>query len=115
MPGSDCHWGELRLVLLAVRGSPRIRMETKVSPRFAYFYLMGDEPDRVRVTVPRHVSYWRGLGLTGYDGGPFVDRTGGLIMFDTDQLGDAQHAVAEDPFVKEGLLDEYWIKEWVPK
>jgi uncharacterized protein YciI len=91
-----------------------MRKVTRVSPRFAYFYLMRDEPDRVRATVPRHVSHWRSLGLTGYVGGPFADRTGGLIMVETDRLGDAQHAVDEDPFVKEGLLDAYWIKEWVP-
>ena len=50
-----------------------------MSPRFAYLYWMRDDPDRVRVAVPRHVAHWRELGLTGYLGGPFEDRTGGLI------------------------------------
>ena len=52
-----------------------------MSPRFAYFYFMSGDPDRVRATVPRHVAHWSGLGLNDYLGGPFEDRTGGLITF----------------------------------
>jgi uncharacterized protein YciI len=86
-----------------------------VSPRFAYFYLMRDDPDAIRIAVPKHVSYWRGLRLDGYLGGPFEDRTGGLITFETDEPGGAEMAVAEDPFVREGLLSAYWVKEWTPE
>jgi uncharacterized protein YciI len=85
-----------------------------LSPRFAFFYLMKDDPNRVRVAVPRHVSHWRELRLTGYLGGPFEDRTGGLIMFETDDRGQAERAVETDPFVEEGLIDAFWLKEWVP-
>jgi hypothetical protein len=74
-----------------------MRKGDEVSPRFAYFYLMRDEPDRVRATVPKHVSHWRSLGLTGYVGGPFADRTGGLIMFEIGRLGDTQHAWTRIP------------------
>jgi hypothetical protein len=34
--------------------------------RFAYFYLMKADPDRVRVIAPRHASYWRDLRLAHY-------------------------------------------------
>jgi uncharacterized protein YciI len=83
-----------------------------MSPRFAFFYLMKDDPDRVRVTVPRHVTHWRELQLTGYLGGPFEDRTGGLITFEADDSGQAERAAETDPFIEEGLLDAYWLKEW---
>jgi hypothetical protein len=33
-----------------------------VSPQFAYLYFMNDDPDRVRVTVPRHVATGEGWG-----------------------------------------------------
>jgi len=46
---------------------------------------------------------------------PFADRTGGLITFETDEPGEAEAAVDEDPFVKEALLEAYWMKEWVPE
>jgi len=76
---------------------------------------MKDDPDRVRVAVPRHVSHWRELRLTDYLGGPFEDRTGGLITFETDYPGQADRAVETDPFFEEGLLDAYWLKVWAPE
>ena len=57
----------------------------EMSPRFAYIYFMRDDPDRVRAAVPKHVSHWRGVELSGYVGGPFADHTGGLITFDADE------------------------------
>ena len=62
-----------------------------MSPRFAYLYFMKDDPDRVRATVGRHVAHWKELGLSGYLGGPFEDRTGGLITFEA-QDGDPGQA-----------------------
>jgi hypothetical protein len=76
---------------------------------------MRDEPDRVRLAVGRHVSHWRGLGLTGYLGGPFADRTGGLITFETEDPNRARDAVDSDPFVQDGLLESYWLKQWTPE
>jgi hypothetical protein len=35
----------------------------------------------VAEAVPDHVAHRRGLGLDDYVGGPFEDRTGGLIIF----------------------------------
>jgi hypothetical protein len=55
-----------------------------LSPTFAYLYFMRNDPDRVRAAVPDHVSYWLGLRLDGYLGGPFEDRSVGLITFQTD-------------------------------
>ena len=81
---------------------------------FAYFYLMKADPDRVRVVAPRHASYWRDLRLAHYRGGPFEDRTGGLITFDADDAAQAQRAVREDPFVLEGLVEARWLKQWTP-
>jgi uncharacterized protein YciI len=46
-------------------------------------------------------------------GGPFGDRRGGLITFAAEGDAEAKRAVADDPFVKEGLLREHWLKEWV--
>ena len=72
---------------------------------YAYFYLMTADPDRVRVVAPRHTSYWMGLRLGHYRGGPFDDPTGGLITFDADDAEQAERAVREDPFLLEGLVE----------
>jgi uncharacterized protein YciI len=86
-----------------------------MSQRFAYFYFMVDDPTRVRAVAPAHSEHWRRLQLDGYSGGPFADRSGGLITFETDDRERAESAVAGDPFVREGLLASYWLKPWQPK
>ena len=86
-----------------------------MSARYAYFYFMGTDADRVRATAPAHAVYWRDLGLDDYVGGPFEDRGGGLITFRVDSAAQADNAVAADPFVTTGLLETYWIKRWHPE
>lgn len=86
-----------------------------MSPRYAYVYFMRDDRDRVRVTVPRHVSHWQELQLPAYFGGPFADRTGGLITFEAEDDQQAKRAVDVDPFVQEGLLEAHWLKQWTPE
>ena len=57
--------------------------------RVAYFYFMKPEPERVRTVAPRHAAYWQGLALPDYRGGPFADRSGGLILFDSNSAQEA--------------------------
>jgi uncharacterized protein YciI len=81
--------------------------------RFLYVYFMRDEPDRVGATAPRHAVYWRELALRDFVGGPFADRSGGLITFEAGTTAQAEELVAYDPFVREDLLAGYWVKEWI--
>jgi uncharacterized protein YciI len=83
--------------------------------RFAYAYFMKPEPGWVRAIAPHHADYWRGLALRGYRGGPFADKSGGLITFDADSQEEAEELVSGDPFVQEGLLGRHWINEWLPE
>jgi uncharacterized protein len=81
--------------------------------RFLYFDLMTDAPDGVRAAAPRHAAYWQGLALPAYVGGPFADRSGGLITFEAGSATEAERLVADDPFVAEDLLVRRWVKEWM--
>jgi uncharacterized protein YciI len=76
---------------------------------------MKAHPDRIRVIAPEHAAYWRGLELDRYVGGPFVDRSGGLVIFDGHSPEQAELLVARDPFVQESLLQDHWVKEWMPE
>ena len=83
--------------------------------RAVYFYLMREDPERVRSAVPQHAAYWHTGDLQGYLGGPFADRSGGLIIFESETAEDAARLVASDPFVIEGLVESSWLKEWRPE
>jgi uncharacterized protein YciI len=76
---------------------------------------MKGDSDRVRSTAPQHASYWRKLGLPEYLGGPFADRSGGLITFEADSLEHAEGIIAADPFVREDLLESSVVKQWMPE
>jgi uncharacterized protein YciI len=79
--------------------------------RCSYVYFMKDIPDRVAAVAAEHAAFWRGLALREYLGGPFADRSGGLISFETDSHDDAAQLVADDPFVREGLAERSWLKQ----
>jgi uncharacterized protein YciI len=80
--------------------------------RFAHFYFMKNEPARIQAVAPRHHEYWARLRLAGYSGGPFADRSGGLITFEAQDADHARRLVANDPFVLEDILESRWLKEW---
>lgn len=80
--------------------------------RFLYFYTMREAPDAIRTAAPAHVDYWHHRNLPEYMGGPFADRTGGLITFAASNLDSAQQIVLQDPFVRDGLIADSWVKEW---
>jgi uncharacterized protein YciI len=82
--------------------------------KIAYFYWMKND-ERVRTTVPDHVAYWHHTAPHAYVGGPFADRSGGLITFDSDSMEAAEEVVAGDPFVLEALQEASLLKEWLPE
>lgn len=83
--------------------------------RFAFLYLMKREPEKIQSVVPQHIAYWHKLNLKGYVGGPFSDRSGGLIIFNSESKEKAELLVSGDPFVSEDLLAQMWLKEWIPE
>jgi len=84
--------------------------------RFAFFYFFEKETtDRVKDTADQHVRYWKKLDPEFYMGGPFTDRSGGMIIFSSDDLLTASETAMNDPFTVEGLHENRWIKEWFIK
>ena len=81
--------------------------------RFVYFYFNRNEPEKIRQVVPAHIEYWKTANIQGYMGGPFADRTGGLISFVASNAEEAAEVIQNDPFVLEDLIDQKLIKEWV--
>ena len=69
------------------------RSQKSMGKKFAYFYFMKKEPEKIRQIAPQHVEYWQELNLEGYLGGPFSDRSGGLITFSADNIDQATDIV----------------------
>lgn len=81
--------------------------------RFVFFYFMKRDPEKIKTVVPLHIEYWHELSLNKYLGGPFADRSGGLITFEAESIEEAIRLANNDPFVLQDLLESKWIKEWV--
>jgi|SRR5690349_4081518 uncharacterized protein YciI len=81
--------------------------------RFVYFYFNRNAPEKIRQVVSAHIQYWKTANIQDYMGGPFADRTGGLISFVASSSEEAARIIQRDPFVLEDLIDQKWIKEWI--
>jgi uncharacterized protein YciI len=86
-----------------------------MSRRFVYFYLMRPFPKQIQQVVGAHVEYWQRADVEQYRGGPFADRSGGLIEFAAQDLRHATNIAGKDPFVSAGLVEASWLKEWNPE
>ena len=64
--------------------------------------------------IAAHVGYMSGQAEAGrlVMGGPFLDDSGGMAIFDTPTLDDARAIAEADPTVKSGLLN-VTVKPWL--
>ncbi len=80
---------------------------------FAFYYSMKFEPLNLKTAIPAHIAYWEKMAPEAFSDGPFRDRTGGLIIFPAEGREMAENICKKDPYIKEGLITEYWVKEWL--
>ena len=80
--------------------------------KFVFFYFNA-QLEKVRETVPFHIEYWNNQNFEYYEGGPFADRMGGMIIFTADNQTQANEIINKDPFMIEKLISEYHLKEWL--
>jgi uncharacterized protein YciI len=71
--------------------------------------------EKIQQIVPLHVEYWGKYKSKNYLGGPFADRSGGLIIFDSMYIDNATDIIKNDPFNINDLLETRWLKEWMPE
>ncbi len=82
-------------------------------PLFVFSYFMQGEPEQIAEVAPEHAAYWQDVGVKSLMGGPYADRTGGMVIFEAASLQKASILTDGDPFVQHGLLSGRWVKEWV--
>ena len=81
--------------------------------KFVYFYFMKNMPEKIGEAAPLHSAYWKSKNLDNYSGGPFADKTGGLIMFESSDIEKAIELTEKDPFIEHDVIDSKWVKEWI--
>ena len=74
---------------------------------------MKNDPEKIRNIVPAHIEYWKNSKPINYSGGPFSDRSGGLILFEEENIEDATELAMNDPFIVREVVETKWIKEWI--
>ena len=84
-----------------------------MTKKFVYIYFMKNMPEKIGEAVPLHIAYWKNQKLDDYSGGPFADRTGGLIMFESSDIEKAIELTEKDPFIEHDVIDSKWVKEWI--
>ena len=72
------------------------------------------DSQRVTELRPRHREYMSQLGAEGklVAGGPFIDGSGALFIYEVDSLDAATSIVAADPYMTGGALATYELRPW---
>jgi len=61
-----------------------------------------------------HVAYLKKLKADGalVAAGPYDDRTGGVILYETEDRAAAEALVADDPYTQLDVTKDRWLREW---
>jgi uncharacterized protein YciI len=110
----------LALAATAVVGAPTLAASAAAPPTyFVLTHAPGPNWDhakgfREQPGVEAHLGYMSGYADKGriVMGGPFLDNSGGMMIFDVATLDDARAIAEADPTVKSGLLT-VTVKPWL--
>lgn len=83
-------------------------------PLFTAILTYGDDVERRQQVRPTHREYLRELLEQGklVRSGPFTDDSGALIIYEAEDLSEAQTLLTNDPFALNGVIVGAEIKEW---
>jgi uncharacterized protein YciI len=84
--------------------------------KFAAIIDYGPDLSKIAEFRPKHRVYLTELLNNGKlaISGPFVDDSGGLIVYETDSVEEAEKLISEDPFSKVGVFAKWSIRPWNP-
>lgn len=54
---------------------------------------------------------WKDSKPVNYSGGPFSDKSSGLILFEAENIEAAAELAMNDPFIVREAIETKWIKE----
>ena len=91
-------------------------MSLSMTKQYVFFYMMKKDlkkdVNEIKEYVKEHIKYWHDNKPENFSGGPFSDRSGGMILFSAENINTAEKLATNDPFVLKDLIKIKWIKEW---
>jgi uncharacterized protein YciI len=83
-------------------------------PLFTAILQYGEDAARRQEVRPTHREYLTQLLEQGklYKSGPFMDDSGALIIYDAEDISEAQALLTNDPFALNGIIEGATINEW---
>lgn len=83
-------------------------------PLFTAILTYGEDSARRQEVRPTHREYLRSLLEQGklVQSGPFTDDSGALIVYEAEDISEAQVLLTNDPFALNGIIVGADIKEW---
>ena len=88
--------------------------EKQTMAKFAAILRYTTDAARLNEVRPSHRENLKALLDAGklHESGPFGDGSGALIVYEAEDIAEAQTLLANDPFSKAGLITAASIREW---
>jgi uncharacterized protein YciI len=83
-------------------------------PLYAAILTYTDDNERIQNIRPTHREYLKSLLEQGklVQSGPFTDDSGALIVYEAEDISEAQVLLTNDPFAMNGVIVGADLKEW---
>ena len=87
-----------------------------MSMKFAAIIEYTPDSAKIGQVRPVHREYIQGLKLKGQIAiaGPFIDDSGGLLVYEAETQEEVENLIRQDPFFKEGVFVSWVIRAWKP-
>jgi uncharacterized protein YciI len=73
-------------------------------------------PDKAKILEvrPAHREYLTGVVKSGrlVVGGPYIDDSGAIIIYEAESVEEAEKLLRDDPFAKQGVFVSWTIRPW---
>jgi len=87
-----------------------------VPMKFAAIIEYAPVPETISRVRPVHRDYIQGLKKNGQIAiaGPFIDDSGGLLVYEAETAEQVDALIRDDPFFKEGVFKSWVLRAWKP-
>lgn len=84
--------------------------------KFAAIIEYTSDSEKISRARPVHRDYLQGLKRNGNVAiaGPFLDDSGGILVYEAETAEEVDKMIRDDPFFKEGVFVSWVLRAWKP-